>query len=266
MGDNARILYNYAAWDAGTPSPSNSVSGSPSSNALKDPPGQVWDTGSGQDGSQWWKNDLGSAKTISCFGAFAFNWSSAAVVRLQANATDSWGAPSYDQLLTLATDPDGNVYPRLVKLISPAQTFRWWRVTIDDAANPENRLKTGRFIAGQEYELSRNFTRGARISLGDPSTIKHLPGSLEQGQAIAFAKKFRRFTVGFKVVSATEAEKWEAILNKIGNSRPCVLMLDPTNNITKRSAYCYLVVDLELTWDLWTRFNIMSLVFEEKTR
>lgn len=266
MGDNARILYNYAAWDAGSVSSTSDSSGRRDENALLDPPGAKWVTAVGQDGAQRWTNNLGSAVGISCAWAFAFNWSAGATVRLQANSSNSWGAPPVNELLPLVTDPDGVVYPRIGKVFASVQTYQYWSWYIDDPSNPANRLETGRFIAGQEYELSRNFTRGARFVGGDPSVIKHIPGSLEQAQAVEYLKKYRQLHVSFKVVGATEEEKWMAIFNRIGNSRPCVLMLDPTNKLVYRSAYCYLMVNLDVMWDLYTRFNIMALVFEEKTR
>lgn len=267
---NPRILYNTDAWTStvygggAVITGSNETGNGQARKVTLDPPAEQWNTGTGNDTAEWLKWDLGSAKLITMLNISGANWSAAAEVRWQGNATDSWGSPTYNQLLTLATDADGNVLPRHTHFLS--ETFRWWRLYIDDAANAENRIKISSALGGQYYEFERGMTRGARWTLKDPSTIKHLPGSVEEIQAADRLKKYRQARIDFKRITTSEHKKFEAIFSKIGNSRPCVLALDPTNNPTEMTAFCYLMSDIDLVWDMYNRHDALTMTFEEKTR
>lgn len=267
---NPRILYDYTAWTdtnwggGSTVSSSNSTSSGHPRNLTLDPPGQQWNSGSGNDTAEYVVFDLGSAKLITILNISGANWSAAAEVRWQANATNVWTSPSYNQLLTLKLDSDGNPLGRHTHFLS--ETYRYWRLYIDDPANPDNRLKISSVLGGQYYEFEKGMTRGARWTLKDPSTIKHLPGSVEEIQASDRLKKYRQCRFDMKHISTTEHKKLETIFNKIGNSRPCVLALDPTNNPTEMTAFCYLMTDIDLVWDLFNRHDALTMMFEEKTR
>ena len=60
-----------------------------------------------------------------------------ATIKIEANATDAWGAPSYSQALTWREE---NLYYKIV-----GQTYRWWRIFVSDALNPLN-LQIGEAI------------------------------------------------------------------------------------------------------------------------
>ena len=74
----------------------------------------------------WWLIDHGSAKAVVAWGLLYSNFTS---VKIQANATDSWGAPSYDSgTITLATNPGQG---RLCLFHRPAtQTYRYNRIWV----------------------------------------------------------------------------------------------------------------------------------------
>ena len=78
-------------------------------------------------------------------------------------------------------------------------------------------------------------------------------------------KRFRRFTIDFPFRTVTERRKITALWGLIGNSRPVLLCLDPTNYLSEESAYCFLETNLEETWVHAYRWDVLSLVFEEKT-
>ena len=108
MASNARILYNMDTWDAATITGSSQANTDlVPANVVHDHVSKMWrTTGKASENIVF---DLGTATNITVFSMFTFNLTASATVTLQANASDSWGSPSYSQALTIATDADGNV-------------------------------------------------------------------------------------------------------------------------------------------------------------
>lgn len=262
---NALLLYDTRQWDAATVTASTAASGSPASNVLKDRIGQRWRSTSKTGNTLTF--DLTSASyQTNTLGFFGHNLTSGATVYHLANTANSWGAPAYSQQLTVATDADGRVLPRLVYKLSPGQTYRYHRLTIDDPANTSNYVQIGRVMAGGYYIFTRNFALRARITYKDPTPIGHLPGSLENIEDLGELARFREFRVDFPRRTATEKRKLRSIFGLRGNSRPMVLALDIDNYPTEMSAYVYLTSDMEEVWRTYEMADFLTMVFEEKTR
>ena len=63
----------------------------------------------------------------------------------------------------------------------------------------------------------------------------------------------------------TQTDKLTTIFDKVGNSNPIVLALDPTDRPSKDSLYCYLLTPLDLLNQLTSQYGTSILMFEEKT-
>ena len=256
---NARILYNMDTWDGAT------ITGSSQANADLVPANVVHD-----HVSKMWRTtgkasenivfDLGSATKITVFSMFTFNLTASATVTLQANASNSWGSPSYSQALTIATNADGTVLQRIVYFLD--QTYRYWRVTFADSGNAASYLQIGRIAAGEYYELTRNINQNFNITMFDPSEGDRVPG---RQTFFRNRNRYRRATVRYNLQSQTQTDKLSAIMEKTGNSRPLVLALDPTDRPSKDSMYCYLETPLSQAHQFIGNYSTASLVYEEKT-
>ena len=254
----ARILYNADTCDAATVTANSEVTDLEGSNVVEDFIGLPWrSTG---DTAEWIKFDLGSATLITCIGIFKHNLTSGATVTLEANATDSWGSPSYSQALTLASDADSVMFEHIVFCLS--ETYQWWRITFADASNPDGYIQIGRVYAGEFYEFTRNYNANVERSWFDPSEGDDTPGRQDYKRS---RKRYRRYTLGVTLQDETQSEKLEAIFRKIGNEKPCVLMADYTNKPTKWSMYCYLKTTLSMAHRFARYFDMASLVFAEVT-
>lgn len=258
---NARITYNFDAWLAATITQSSEVAGRLADNVLTSTPGKSWATTG--DSSEWIVFDLGSATAITTFFINQHNFTSAATVTLEAHTSDSWGAPSYSQVLTVATDADGEVLPCVCFYLS--ETYRYWRLTIADAANPDGRIEIGNIYAGSYYTFTRNFSDGGRIVWRDPSSIKDSDGSVDLIRELGSGKRYRQALLSFTQVSDTERKKWEAIFRRIGNHAPAILSLDPDDAL-ELSLFGFLKSDVGLVWQTLDYFDVVSVTFEEKTR
>ena len=256
---NARILYNMDTWDGAT------ITGSSQANADLVPANVVHD-----HVSKMWRTtgkasenivfDLGTATKITVFSMFTFNLTASATVTLQANASNSWGSPSYSQALTIATNSDGTVLQRIVYFLD--QTYRYWRVTLADSGNAASYLQIGRIAAGEYYELTRNINQNFNITMYDPSEGDRVPG---RQTFFRNRNRYRRATVKYNLQSQAQTDKLSAIMLKTGNSRPLVLALDPTDRPSKDSMYCYLETPLSQAHQFIGNYSTAQLVYEEKT-
>ena len=196
MAANFRLLYDYTDWDAGTVDESSDKAKRRGPNALLH---HVGKRVTNADTGEWWKNDLGSAKNIDCIGIFGHNFTAAATVKIQASAVDDWVSPPVDVTLTVATDADGQVLPRIVYFWSSPQNYQYWRLTVDDATNPDAKIQIGRIVAGQYYEFVRQPGAGVRVTHKDPSNIEHVSGSIQNIDDFNEAARFRQFRADFPV-------------------------------------------------------------------
>lgn len=96
--------------------------------------------------SQWAKWNLGSDRpTALCL--MNHNLKSGATIKIQAHATDAWGAPTYDEVVTWHT--------RSIWMAISAD-LPWWRLTIEDAGN-DNLPQIGEIILYTSGTFTMNF-------------------------------------------------------------------------------------------------------------
>lgn len=91
--------------------------------------------------------DAGAADAADAFAIVGHNLQAAATVTLEANTTDSWGSPPFSTTLVPSVG-----LPTLKTFTS--QSFRWWRLTLTDATNPDGYVELGRLMIGTMADLS----------------------------------------------------------------------------------------------------------------
>lgn len=155
-----------------------------------------WRSNSG--GEQSIVIDLGSAQDVTCFILNYHWWLPTSDIRIQANATDSWGTPSVD----VALDVHYPMHP-LVKFWSSAQTYRYWRLYVnsedetevvirgdwDDCPYCNFHHRVGRIFLGTYWEpdinISRGFTTG---EIDDVRKVVSLPGAMSSHKEEIYKK------------------------------------------------------------------------------
>lgn len=93
--------------------------------------------------------DLASAKEIDSIFIFNHNFTSSVSVSIQANSSDSWGSPPVDETITYAS------LDMVLEITS--ETYRYWRLVVDDSTRSANDIAIGEVVLGLQDELSRNF-------------------------------------------------------------------------------------------------------------
>lgn len=97
--------------------------------------------------------DLGSAKDVNSFILLLpkegdINLTESATIKIQANASDSWGAPSVDQTLTYDSD-----YRQLSFFWSSNQSYRYWRLTVSDGSAVADYVEIAKIILGDSVDI-----------------------------------------------------------------------------------------------------------------
>jgi hypothetical protein len=98
---------------------------------------------------EWIKIDFGAAQKITHISIFNHDLTAAVDLRLQGNAADAWGAPTYNKALTWQAY---SLYYHFT------ETFRWWRLFVDDPTNA-NDPQIGELFIGEHSEFSNGFVQ-----------------------------------------------------------------------------------------------------------
>jgi hypothetical protein len=126
--------------------------------------------------SEWWKWDLGAARNVRYFIFWNHNFSPNASIRLQANSIDNWTSPAIDVYINSMPE-------KIVKIFETVNSYRWWRLIVEDSGNSEGYLQGGYAFLGDFLETGRYFSE-IQITDIDPSKLVES----DDGQASAILK------------------------------------------------------------------------------
>lgn len=101
--------------------------------------------------------DQGSALSLQAGVALNHNLSASGTIALQANATDSWSAPTVNEALSVVLDDPHSLGAGRLKFLSGEQTLRWIRFLVDDCGNGAGYNEIGVLFAGPYYEHSSGY-------------------------------------------------------------------------------------------------------------
>jgi hypothetical protein len=127
--------------------------------------------------------DLTSAKAVQAFVWKYHNLGANAVVHVQGNATNSWGAPYVDVTVPI-------IAGQLVYFWDTPQTYQYWRVTFGDAGNSDGYLRCGRPYFGPYFSPTVNFANDYTKRIVDPSDIVESYGGQESANLKTRYKEF----------------------------------------------------------------------------
>lgn len=118
--------------------------------------------------SEWVKFDMVTSEDIDSVVILwpkedGIRLSETATVTIQANATNVWTSPAVSQVLTINND-----YVMASHYFTTDQSYRYWRVVIADAGNPNGFLELGVVWLGKGLDIS-NAQNGFKFELQDRS-------------------------------------------------------------------------------------------------
>jgi hypothetical protein len=96
--------------------------------------------------------------------------SPAAVVKLQANATNSWGTPAFEQTLSFDNDMSTMSYFSLTDI-----SYRFWRIAITDPFNAYGYIEFPKLYIGKKLAITRIPEIGFELNIEDLSKSQSTP-------------------------------------------------------------------------------------------
>ena len=200
-----KFLYDNL-WDDGTITSSSEADGFPDTNTQQRWHTRCWRaTG---DAAEWVKVDLAAAQNVKTFVIKNHNFTAGATLKIQGNAADVWGAPAVDVTIPITTGT-------IIHTWSSNQSYRWWRISIADGANPDTYVKIGRVYLGSFFEPADNYAYHT-VGFIDPSGVKHSTG----GQYSANSKThYKTISWGFKGISEADFASFETVFDEVGLSK-----------------------------------------------
>ena len=166
--------------------------------------------------NEWVKFDMGSAVNVDSFILAAHNFTGAATVKIQANATDAWGAPSIDQTVTVAD--------LMYYIWGSTQTYRWWRILITDAGNTDGYVEFGLSFIGEYYQTTHNIQADFSIDEIDDSVVSFsISGQVYGDKQVLY----RIWNFNYPYLTDAEKLALEAMFDTVRTHTPLFFTYDP---------------------------------------
>ncbi|TXH09500.1 MAG: hypothetical protein E6R04_07995 [Spirochaetes bacterium] len=207
--------------------------------------------------------DLQTAESIDAF-AMVFDpnegikFTSSATIKIQANATNTWGSPAVD--VTLSIDDDFSV---ITYFWTTGQSYRYWRLSMADATNPYGYLEIPKIILSTSTQLTQMPNVGFVQLVADSSKV------VETDYGHRYADNYPTLrTLELEYIEIPEADKLtlSAIYRRLGKVTPLAISLDPLqahfSNKDEHFLYGYISNDLEISQVFTTYFDVKLGVVE----
>jgi len=151
--------------------------------------------------------DLSAATAINTLGIVGHTFTSAATITVDGNATDSWGSPTFTTSLTYNAGV-------ILNYLASAQTFRYWRFTIDDASAASGYVEAGRLWLGTYLTIDPSSTLGFTVTKARSDTVVY--GRDRQKYATE-GVGWRRFSLSFPRTGGTALTAIQTMYDAVGN-------------------------------------------------
>lgn len=150
--------------------------------------------------------DLTSIKTVNAIAIYDHNFTSGATILLEANSSDSWGAPAFSESITYNAD-------KILQYLVSSQTYRYWRLSVTDTANSDGYIEIGNMGLYEYTELSKTITPDPDI----PMDIIVQSNTNQYGVSRSrFYNYQESLDIAFNYLSDADFVKVKAMLNTIG--------------------------------------------------
>jgi len=152
--------------------------------------------------------NLGSAKAVDTVAVLGHNLSGSAAVSVEAHTSDSWGTPA---LSAISLTYNAGV---ILKYLAAAQTFQYWRFTLDDPTNTDGYVEMGRPWLGTYLAI-------------DPSSLDSFTVTKKRSDTVTYGRDrqkyatqgvgWRQFNLSFPRTSGTALTAIQTMYDTVGN-------------------------------------------------
>jgi hypothetical protein len=169
--------------------------------------------------------DLLMARTCDAVALLGHNLTSGATLTLEANSSDSWTAPPFQESLSYRAE---DLYKKFT-----GASYRYWRLVVSDAGNSDN-ARIGELLLGQSSLFSR--MPAAEYDREDEYNNIALETGHGQKWVYSLGGPRRSFNLTWNNANTTVAAEIESLLyGAEGNYRPFLFVPDSS------AAECYYV-------------------------
>ena len=189
--------------------------------------------------------DAGTGNTITATAAaiVSHNLTNGATIKIQGNATDSWGSPTLDETFTWDAD-------LMVEFFNSA-AFRFWRFSFADAGNTESFLRVGRIFLGTYLQVDEEPMRDfSEEQLDSTRTLYSPTGQAYSDEGVLL----RQYAVVFSFLSQTEKDNFQTMFADIKRAKSLILLID--ENLTAELPELYCIIDSHSGYQ-----NVSALVY-----
>jgi hypothetical protein len=180
-----------------------------------------------------------------------------ATVRIQANATNVWTSPSVNQLLTINND-----YSVASHFFSSDETYRYWRVVIEDSTNPWDFIELGMVWLGKSLEIE-NAQNGFKFSVIDQTNV--ISNEFGHKYMDEYPQK-TRLEIAYSYLENDDIEVLENAYRTNGNRKPVLIALDPDEAVFDKDhflLYGTMGGEFALTHVKYDLLNVNGISIEE---
>lgn len=169
--------------------------------------------------------DLGSAKAVTCVVLLDHTLTNAdTLIKLQANSSNSWGAPPVDETLTWATGTISKFFASV--------SYRYWRLIFTKSAAAESR-DIGRMFLGTYYTLEEP---AENAEFPDKDLTQRIRS--EGGQFWSDAQEsFRLMPVSFSGISQTQKNNMRTFSEYVKTHTSFFVQLDENDSSLNELVY-----------------------------
>jgi len=160
--------------------------------------------------------DPGQANQASVIALMNHNLTSGATVTIQGNSSDLWTSPPFSQSLSFKA-------PDMYDMFT-AETWRYWRLVVDDSARPLADIKIGELILGTLTELDRNYD----WDLKEEQIYKNIVHETEGGNFWSYELFDRKsWTMKFSDLTGSQLGEIKALMETVrGNAYPFLAVIE----------------------------------------
>lgn len=229
----------------------NAANNYPVSNVLDWQAAKAWRAPSAND-SLYLDAGANNTVTATCIGIVRHNWGANGTYLIQANDSNNWTAPALNQTITRAAD-------MIVQTFNNT-TQRYWRIGVDDNANPDGYVKIGYLFLGEYYQFTDQPSKDFPIAFEDSSSS----WTSKTGQDFTNAGAVRRqWSFQWPYVTNNDRISIDAIYDYCKKARPMIVV--PVENNTAEIPPVFAKLNEPPTWNHIIAFKWnLALSFKEQ--
>jgi hypothetical protein len=175
-------------------------------------------------------------KTTQDISAIAVMWpkedgirlSTTAVVKLEANATDDWSSPAISTEMYL-----DDIYLVSTIFYQTPETYRYWRVTIEDARNPDLYVEIGTVWIGENLDFNEP-ENGFKFKLEDKS--KEMSNDFGHSYFDEYPQE-ASLDFSYSYVDYTTAQSLDSAFRSNGKRKPVLVAIDDTEAVFNKNHF-----------------------------